>query len=119
MIRSAQKPAEKGRAQRSVVSSLLENALDYFLSAAEYARQDDVRSLKYSLLHSVASIELVLKARLFKEQWPLIFADVDKADLSALKSGDFKSADSQTVIERLKKIATVRSAKAIWMISMS
>jgi ribosomal protein L37AE/L43A len=89
----------------------VENALDYFLSAAEYAGEDDVRSLKYSILHAAASVELVLKARLFKEHWSLIFADVDKADEAALRSGDFKSADPQTVIERLEKIAKVKISK--------
>jgi len=102
---------EDAETQQSVVLSLLENALDYFLSSAEYATQDNIRSLKYSLLHAVASIELALKARLFKEHWSLIFTDVDKADMSALKSGDFKSADSQTVIERLRKIANVQISK--------
>lgn len=97
--------------KRTVVSSLLENALDYFLSAAEYAGNDDLRSLKYALLHSVASVELALKARLFKEHWSLIFADVDKADESALSGGDFRSADFQTVIDRLKRIATVQISK--------
>ena len=96
---------------RSVVSSLLENALDYFLSAAENARKDDLCSLKYSVLHVAASVELALKARLFMEHWSLIFADVDKADEAALKSGDFKSADFQTVVERLAKIAKVPVSK--------
>lgn len=95
----------------SVVSSLLENALDYFLSAAENACKDDLRSLKYSVLHVAASVELALKARLFSEHWSLIFADVDKADEAALKSGDFKSADFQTVVERLAKIAKVPISK--------
>lgn len=96
---------------RSVASSLLENALDYFLSAAENARKDDVRSLKYSVLHIAASVELALKARLFMEHWSLIFADVDKADEAALKRGDFKSAEFQTVVDRLAKIAKVPVSK--------
>ncbi len=90
-----------------VVSSLLQNSLDYFLTAAENARKDDVRSLKNSVLHAAASVELALKARLCMEHWSLIFEDVDKANEAALHSGDFKSADPQTVIDRLKKIAHV------------
>ena len=66
-----------------------------------------MRSLKNSVLHAAASVELALKARLCMEHWSLIFEDVDKANEAALHSGDFKSADPQTVIDRLKKIAHV------------
>jgi ribosomal protein L37AE/L43A len=96
---------------QSVVSSLLENALDYLLSAAKEAQKDDVKSLKYCVLHVAASVELALKARLYVEHWSLIFADVDKASEAALKSGDFKSADFQVVVDRLAKIAKVPISK--------
>lgn len=106
--RSNQKPKD---IKQTVVSSLLENALDYFLSAAEYARKGDLRSLKYCTLHIAASVELLLKAKLFEEHWSLIFADVDKATEAALKSGDFKSADPQTVLDRLETIAKIAVSK--------
>lgn len=97
--------------KQAVVSSLLDNALDYFLSAAEYAHKTDLRSLKYCILHIAASVELLLKARLFEEHWSLIFADIDKATEIALKNGDFKSADPQTVLDRLEKIAKISVSK--------
>jgi len=106
------RPRQKRKdVKQTVVSSLLENALDYFLSAAEYAHKSDLRSLKYCTLHIAASVELLLKARLFEEHWSLIFADVDKATEAALKSGDFKSADPQTVLDRLEKIAKIVVSK--------
>lgn len=98
-------------ARQTVVSSLLENALDYFLSASEYAHKSDLRSLKYCILHIAASVELLLKARLFQEHWSLIFSDIDKASEDALRNGDFKSADPQTVLDRLAKIAKTSVSK--------
>ncbi|MBI3951048.1 MAG: hypothetical protein HY314_11410 [Acidobacteria bacterium] len=87
--------------------SLVDNALDYLLSAAEHAEQDTPRDWKYALLHLVAGIELLLKARLGEEHWSLLFADVDKTSETALQSGDFVSVDFNPAIKRLTDIAGV------------
>lgn len=94
-----------------VLAELINNALDHFLRAVEYAQEGDGRSLKYSVISLGTSVEILLKARLFKEHWALIFATVDKANTGALTSGDFKSADFETVITRLKEICSVPLAK--------
>jgi len=86
---------------------LLDNALDYLLSAAEHARSDRPGNLKYALLHLAAGVELLLKARLEKEHWSLLFADVDKAAQDRLRSGDFRSVDFETASSRLQSIAEV------------
>ncbi len=87
--------------------TLIENALDYTLSAAEHARCDDRRSLKYALLHLASAVELVLKARLEEEHWSLLFADVDKANEDDLKSGDFRSVDFDAAVGRLSGVAAI------------
>lgn len=87
--------------------NLLDNAFDYLLSAAEHAKQSSSRSWKYSVLHLVAAVELLLKARLEREHWSLLFADVDKASEAAIKSGDFKSVDFETTYKRLENVAKV------------
>lgn len=86
---------------------LLENAVDYVLSAAEHTRNSTPRALKYALLHLVAGVELILKARLLREHWSLLFADVDKAALGALESGDFRSIGFESACERLRGVAAV------------
>ena len=86
---------------------LLDNALDYLLSAAELVTGDTPRSWKYALLHSVAGIELLLKARLNREHWSLLFANVDKASREALDKGDFVSIDFKAALERLSNITGV------------
>lgn len=73
--------------------TLVENALDFILSAVEWAKGDDVRSLKYAILHLSDGVELILKEKLRRDHWSLLFADVDKANENALKTGDFKSVD--------------------------
>jgi len=86
---------------------LVENILDYLLEAAEHAEKDSPRDWKYALLHTVAAIELLVKARLQEEHWSLVFADVDKAAKGALKTGDFISVDFKAAIRRLADIAGV------------
>jgi len=86
---------------------LLENALDYVLSAAENAQKGTPRNLKYSILHLTAGVELLLKARLEKEHWSLLFSDVDKANQTSLRIGDFKSVEFEVACLRLMKIANV------------
>lgn len=84
--------------------SLTENAFDFLLKAAENVRQGDRRSLKYSLLHLASSLELLLKARLYREDWTLIFRDPDKATEDALNTGEFKSVDFETAIDLVEDI---------------
>jgi hypothetical protein len=64
---------------------LVDNALDFVLSAAEHAKEDAPREWKYALLH--------LK--------------VDSADRNALRTGDFTSVGFETACKRLASIAGV------------
>lgn len=91
--------------------NLLANALDYVLSAAEHTRRQDSRSLKYAILHLFAGIELLLKERLRCEHWALLFADVDKASLTLLDAGNFKSVEFQSLQSRLRESAAVAIPK--------
>ena len=95
---------ESGRFQLSLV----ENSLDFFLSAAEYAAKDDPLSFKYSILHLADGVELLFKARLEREHWSLIFADINQASLEKLERGDFKSVDFEDTYRRLRQIALVK-----------
>ncbi len=96
--------------------TVLENGLDFILMAVndlsiinEASTDDETkkRLIKYSLLHLSSGIELVLKHRLLQEHWTYVFADMNKAKKEALQSGDFKSADSETIIERLKNLCDI------------
>lgn len=86
---------------------LLENGLDFILSAVEYAARGTPRDLKYAIMHLVDGMELLVKARLEREHWSLLFSQVDKASQVRLKSGDFKSVDFEQACERLKSICGV------------
>jgi hypothetical protein len=82
---------------------LLENGLDFVLSGLEnLADETDPRSLKYAVLHLAAGLELILKERLRRHDWRLIFERPDKADEALLQSGGFKSVRFETCVERLK-----------------
>jgi hypothetical protein len=86
---------------------LLENAIDFVLSAGEHARRDTPRDLKYATLHLTAGVELLLKARLQEEHWSLLFADTSQADRAKLTLGDFKSVTLDQALIRLRGIAGV------------
>lgn len=87
--------------------SLIQNAHDFIVSAAEDARRDDRRSWKYSLLSLASGLELILKARLDIEHWSLLFANVDNASKEKMIQGDFVSVDFKTALSRLKNISGV------------
>lgn len=86
---------------------LVNNALDFLVSAVEHSLKDDARSLKYAVLHLDASIELLLKSRLAKEHWSLIFDVPDKANTNSMKTGDFISVDIKSALKRLEGIAGI------------
>lgn len=93
------------------LTTLPDNALDYLLSAIEQLEQRTERSLKYSIIHLFAGIELLLKERLSREHWSLIFQDIGQASKARLNSGDFKSVDFSTSTMRLTDIAGVSFQK--------
>ena len=93
--------------------NLLDNALDFLLSAAKAVHRDEgPRSHKEAVLHLANGIELVLKARLVREHWSLIFSRIDQASFEELSKADFNSVDFPTAVKRLEQIAGVIIDKA-------
>ncbi len=86
---------------------LLENSFDYILSAAEHASLRTSRSWKYAILHLVAGIELLLKARLRNEHWSLLFQRIEQANEDSLLSGNFVSVDFANTVSRLQNISGI------------
>ena len=94
--------------------NLLDNALDYLLSAAEAVHRDEgPRSLKEAVLHLGNSIELLVKARLAREHWTLIFFNADQASYDKLADAEFSSVDFPKAIARLEQIARVSVDKSV------
>ena len=83
---------------------LLENGLDFIASGLDYIARGNTKSdLKYGILHLSAGVELVLKARLQKEDWKLLFPNPEKADENRYKSGEFWSIGLEEALLRLKE----------------
>ncbi|WP_353852631.1 hypothetical protein [Dehalobacter restrictus] len=100
--------------------SLLENGFDFLICAINninIAKEDTTdedgvkRLLKYAMLHLSSGIELIFKHRLLKENWTYIFADMNKASKQFFESGDFKSVDSASNIDRLKNLCDISLTK--------
>lgn len=85
--------------------SLLDNALEFLIAAAKEVENDSNWSLV--VMTAFTGIELLLKARLHKEHWSLIFDRIDKATPEAIISGDFRSVGVDSALIRLKNIGGV------------
>jgi hypothetical protein len=83
---------------------LLENALDFLASAIEHLQVGTPRSLKYAVLHLGAGVELLIKERLRREDWRLLFDDVDAADELKFAAGDFYGVSPPEALKRLRDI---------------
>ena len=85
--------------------SLLENGLDFVLSAVEHLRATpSKRQLKYAILHLYSGTVLILKKRLSFEDWTYLFADPEKADEKIYETGEFHGPNLEQCLERLEKI---------------
>lgn len=88
--------------------TVLENGLEFIYTALSHLRgEPNPRDLKYAVLHLSAGVELVLKDRLSREHWSLVFENIDKATSDAYSSGDFVSVNLKTSIQRLAQICRV------------
>lgn len=88
--------------------TLLENGLDFILSAIEHLSETpNKRELKYAILHLHSGIELILKERLRREHWSLVFEKVEEAKKEKYTNGDFMSVQWRTCLGRLKGICEV------------
>ncbi|MEW2417555.1 hypothetical protein AB0953_28090 [Streptomyces sp. NPDC046866] len=88
----------------------VENGVDYLQSVVEHLtaeQQPGPRHLKYAVLHLQAAAEVLLKARLQREHWSLVFADPGLATRRTFEAGAFNSCGIKETIARLKDIARV------------
>jgi len=91
-----------------IAFGLFENGLDFILSSTNHLSNNITKEdIKYGILHLSSGIELVLKYRLSKEHWSLLFQDIDKASIESFESGDFKSVDLESCLNRLNKISSI------------
>lgn len=91
---------------------MLENGLDFVTSGITHIIDNkSTNAIKYAIIHLSAGVELILKDRLRKEHWSLIFDNVNAAKLELLTSGDFKSVDFESILSRLQNICGVEIHK--------
>ncbi|MCX5173771.1 hypothetical protein OG616_37940 [Streptomyces antibioticus] len=84
------------------------NGVDYLLSVVEHLTEPvEHRDRKYAVLHLQAAAEVLLKARLKREHWSLVFDDPGQATREKLNTADFKSCTFIEAAQRLRNIAGV------------
>ena len=92
--------------------NLLDNALDFLLSAAEAVHRDEgLRSLKDAVTHLGNGIESLFKARLARENLGLISPNIGQASYDKLDKADLKSVNFPKAVARLGKVDGVRIAE--------
>ncbi|MFD5756186.1 hypothetical protein [Streptomyces mirabilis] len=86
------------------------NGVDYLVSVVELLGEDEVsgppapRAIKYAVLHLQAAAEVLLKARLLREHWSLVFKDPGQASEQRFREGDFESCGIDDTVRRLRHI---------------
>ncbi|MFJ1957791.1 hypothetical protein ACIOGT_32400 [Streptomyces microflavus] len=88
----------------------VENGVDYLRSVVDHLTDADPptpRALKYAVLHLQAAAEVLLKARLQREHWSLVFKDPSAASRKSFEAGDFISCTTEAALDRLRNIAGI------------
>lgn len=67
----------------------------------------DSQQLTFAVVDIAVAIEILLKARLVREHWSLILAEVDRADKATLLSGRAKTVTPDQAIKRLVGVASL------------
>lgn len=70
----------------------------------ELSQADSQRDLKYPILHLSTGIELILKDRLLREHWALVFEKPENASRVTYDSGNFTSVSFSSCVKRLVEI---------------
>ncbi|WP_141709114.1 hypothetical protein [Streptomyces sp. BpilaLS-43] len=90
------------------------NGVDYLVSVVDHLRHEQFeehlrspRDLKYAVLHLQAAAEVLLKARLQRAHWSLVFKDPGTASLKKFREGDFESCGADATVLRLRQIVGV------------
>lgn len=104
-------PRDRGtdvRAEPFFEWGLLENAIDYLREAVRRLEGEvDRQDLKYAILSLGAGLELLLKERLRREDWRLLFPNPETAEEDLYRRGDFKSINVWQAMDRLSEVAGV------------
>ena len=88
------------------------NGLDYLESAIKHLRgHPSARDLKYAVLHLQAAVEVLLKVRLIREHWALVFRYPDKASRGAFSSGGQAQA-----VEACASTSSVNSSEGFFQL---
>ena len=111
---------EDMRDKKKVNFTLTENALDFIQEAlarynsAKIAKGiNKKKDIKYSILNLNSGIELLLKQRLYSENWAYTVDNIDKninKDIFLL--GNFNSVRSEKAISRLENLCEVKLSKS-------
>ncbi|MFE2944684.1 hypothetical protein ACFXKG_37450 [Streptomyces sp. NPDC059255] len=103
-VEKAKRPSPRPDVFYTPVSNGMDYLVSVFKSLTEGATPPSARDLKYTVLHLQAATEVLLKARLAREHFSLIFVDPLQATHEAWQKGDFKSCGTLEAFDRLCNI---------------
>lgn len=100
--------------------NLLKNGLCFILQSIKHFENSEQikneqrlkeKELKYAVLHLFSGIFLVLKEKLKREHWSLLFSDVNQANDKTLQTADFYGVNFRDCKKRLSEIVSVKFTK--------
>lgn len=96
---------------KALEGNLTKNALAFLRRAIfqmnSAAEDGDDQQLAFAVVDLAVATEVLIKARLLREHWTLILADVNKAKLAELLSGSARTITHEQAVSRLEQIAGV------------
>ncbi len=88
--------------------SLVENGLDFVESSLRHiVKKSGDRNVKYAILHLCSGILLLLKERVRREHWALLFASQSQANKEKYLRGDFNSLNFDQLLDVIKNVCSV------------
>lgn len=90
-------------------SALFENGLSFLSRSMRAAAQENPghQDMTHAAVELAVAIEVLLKARLVREHWALVCAEIGKNTMSDLRSGKARTVTPEVAVDRLKGVAGV------------
>src|SRR5665213_2704851 len=103
------KSAKKNPSTPDLNLSLVENGLDFIESSLGHIiKKSSQRNMKYAILHLFSGVLLILKERVRREHWALIFANPTNANKEKYLKGEFNSVNFDQLITLIKDVCGVQ-----------
>lgn len=96
-----------------ITNLLLKNGLDFVLTSSKSMSKDDIsiKDAKYAILNLWSGILLLLKERIYRAHWALLFTKNTDISEKNFKNGDFNSIGFDQILQLTKEVCGITISK--------